>query len=176
MRFHVLLLTLNCKSVFSRSDDATSPHSLLCDVTLIKFDWKCCFSSSSRKSNCKKQLPRNIQKQPPEVFRKKNVILKISQNSHENTYTRVSFLIKLQDSDNYLYRCFPVNFAKLFPSLYFELKARKRVLRFQWRHNDASSPKAKIMAGYRQFSTLWHIGNNNQHSNLSQKETPKYLN
>ena len=107
---------------------------------------------------------------------KKNVILKISQNSHENTYTRVSFLIKLQDSDNYLYRCFPVNFAKLFPSLYFELKARKRVLRFQWRHNDASSPKAKIMAGYRQFSTLWHIGNNNQQLNLSHKETPKYLN
>ena len=35
MRFHVLVLTLNHKSVFSRSDDVTSPHLLLRDVTLL---------------------------------------------------------------------------------------------------------------------------------------------
>ena len=35
MRFHALDLKLNHKSVFSRSDDVTSPHSLLLDVTLL---------------------------------------------------------------------------------------------------------------------------------------------
>ena len=35
MRFHVLVLTLNLKSVFSKSDDVTSPYSLLRDVTLL---------------------------------------------------------------------------------------------------------------------------------------------
>ena len=38
-----------------------------------------------------------MQKQPPEVF------LEISQNSHENTCVRVSFLIKLEDSALQLY-------------------------------------------------------------------------
>ena len=37
MRFHVLVLTLNHKCVFS-TDDVISPHSLLRDVTLINFD------------------------------------------------------------------------------------------------------------------------------------------
>ena len=35
MRFHVLILTLNHKSMFSGSVDVTSPHSLLRDVTLL---------------------------------------------------------------------------------------------------------------------------------------------
>ena len=35
MCFHVLELTLNYKSVFSRSDDVTSSHSPLRDVTLF---------------------------------------------------------------------------------------------------------------------------------------------
>ena len=35
MRFHVLVLTLNPKSGFSRSDDVTRPHLLLFDVTLL---------------------------------------------------------------------------------------------------------------------------------------------
>ena len=35
------------------------------------------------------------QKQPPEVFCKKKVFLEVSQNSQENTCTRVSFLMKL---------------------------------------------------------------------------------
>ena len=35
MRFHVLVLTLNHKSVFSRSDDVTNPDLLLRDVTLL---------------------------------------------------------------------------------------------------------------------------------------------
>ena len=37
-----------------------------------------------------------MQKQPPEVFCKKNVFLKISQNSQENTCAIVSLLMKLQ--------------------------------------------------------------------------------
>ena len=45
------------------------------------------------------------------------VFLEISQNSHENTCARVSFLIKLQARPTTLlkrlwHRCFPVNFAK----------------------------------------------------------------
>ena len=54
------------------------------------------------------------------VFLKK-VLLKISQNSQENTCARLSFLIKLQASstrDNW-HGCFPVNFARFLeaPSL-----------------------------------------------------------
>ena len=37
----------------------------------------------------------HIQKQPPKVFYK-NVFLELSQNSQENTWARVSFIIKLQ--------------------------------------------------------------------------------
>ena len=47
------------------------------------------------------------------------MLLKISQNSQENTCARVSFLIKLQaETCNFIlkketwHRCFPVNFAK----------------------------------------------------------------
>ena len=36
------------------------------------------------------------QKQPPEVFYKIKVFLEISQNPHEDTCARASFLIKLQ--------------------------------------------------------------------------------
>ena len=39
---------------------------------------------------------KHLQKQPPEVFCKKQMFLKISQNSQENTYVRVSFLVRLQ--------------------------------------------------------------------------------
>ena len=48
------------------------------------------------------------------------VQIKISQNSPENTYSRVSFLVKLQALGLQLHfkkrlrhRCFPVNFVKL---------------------------------------------------------------
>ena len=41
-----------------------------------------------------------MQKQPPEAFYKKGI--KISQNSQENICARVSFLMRLQDSDTYL--------------------------------------------------------------------------
>ena len=50
--------------------------------------------------------------------------MKISQNSQENTYVGVSFLIKLQGSGacNFIkkrlwHRCFPVNFAKFLGAL-----------------------------------------------------------
>ena len=58
------------------------------------------------------------QKQPPEVFYKIKVFLEISQNPHEDTCARASFLIKLQALGLQLikkrpwYRCFPVNFGK----------------------------------------------------------------
>ena len=46
----------------------------------------------------------------------KEVLLEISQNSQENSCTKVSFLIKLQASTllkiRLWHRCFPVNFAK----------------------------------------------------------------
>ena len=54
------------------------------------------------------------------VFLKK-VLLKISQNSQENTCARLSFLIKLQASStrDIWHGCFPVNFARFLetPSL-----------------------------------------------------------
>ena len=37
-----------------------------------------------------------LKKQPPEVFHKKKVFFKVSQNSQENNCARVSFLINLQ--------------------------------------------------------------------------------
>ena len=40
----------------------------------------------------------HVQKQPPEVFFKKRVLLEISQNLQENTCAEVFFLIKLQVS------------------------------------------------------------------------------
>ena len=61
----------------------------------------------------------------PEVFGKKGV-LKISQNSQENTCTRVSFLIKLQASATLLKKeilakmFFSVNFAKTFQNTFFK--------------------------------------------------------
>ena len=44
----------------------------------------------------------------------KNVFLNIFQNSHENTYARIFFLIKLQTC-----KCFPVNFAKFLRTSFF---------------------------------------------------------
>ena len=54
----------------------------------------------------------------------KKVFLEISQNSQENTYTRVSFLIKLQDSAcNFIKKdcgtSFLVNFEKNFNETFF---------------------------------------------------------
>ena len=59
------------------------------------------------------------------VFLKK-MFLKISQNSQENSCTRVSFLLKLQASGSTLlkkrlwHRCFPVNFAKCLRTLFLK--------------------------------------------------------
>ena len=39
-----------------------------------------------------------MKKQPPEAFCKKKVFLEFSQNSQQNTYARVTYLIKLQAS------------------------------------------------------------------------------
>ena len=69
-----------------------------------------------------------FQKKPPEAFCKKKVFLEISQNSQENTCTRVSFLIKLQAEayeiiktiilsycQTYCHKCiYIVNFQKIF--------------------------------------------------------------
>ena len=118
IRFHVLVLILNHKSVFSRPDDVTSPHSLLRAVILLSILIEnVCFSSSSRKT--------------------------------------------------IVYICFH----------YFAVSSKQdnESLRFGWRHNDATSLYIKVTSGYRQFSTLWHIENNNQKPNLSQKKTPKDL-
>ena len=49
----------------------------------------------------------------------KKVFLEISQNSRENTCTRVSFFIKLQVSGLW-HRCFPVNFVKFLRTFFTE--------------------------------------------------------
>ena len=60
--------------------------------------WKTCSEAATRGVLCKK------------------VFLEISQNSQENTCTRVSFLIKLQVSallkKRFWHMCFPANFVK----------------------------------------------------------------
>ena len=66
-----------------------------------------------------------MQKQSPEMLCEKGV-LKISQNSLENTCASVSFLIKLQARSATLlkkrlwHRCFPVNFAKFLRTTFFK--------------------------------------------------------
>ena len=59
----------------------------------------------------------------------KQVILETSQNSQENTYAPVSFLIKLQRPATVLkkrpwHRCFPVNFAKYLRTFFFAKQLR----------------------------------------------------
>ena len=54
----------------------------------------------------------------------KNVFLEISQDSQENTCTRVSFLIKLQAED----RCFPVNFANFLRTPFLKEHLRSLLL------------------------------------------------
>ena len=60
----------------------------------------------------------------------KKIFLKISQNSPENTFARVSFLIKLQAAPVTLLkkrhwrRCFPVNFAKFLRAPFFTVNPR----------------------------------------------------
>ena len=49
----------------------------------------------------------------------KKVFLQITQNSQENTCTRVSFLIKLQKKRLWRW-CFPVNFAKFLRTSFFK--------------------------------------------------------
>ena len=64
-----------------------------------------------------------IQKQPPELFCKKKVLLKISQNLQENNCARVSFLIKLQAlgflKKETLAQAFSYEFCKIFKNTFF---------------------------------------------------------
>ena len=55
---------------------------------------------------------------------------------------------------------------------HFVLSSNQEIefLRLLWRHNGVTSPYTKITTGYKQFSTLWLIGNNNKQSNISQKK------
>ena len=69
-------------------------------------------------------LEKTFRSSHPRCYVKK-VFLKISQNSHENTCARVSFLIKLQARGLLLlkkrlwHRCFLVNFAKFLRTPFF---------------------------------------------------------
>ena len=51
----------------------------------------------------------------------KKVFLKVSQNSQENAFAKVSFLIKLQTllKKRLWHRCFPVNFCEIFKNTFF---------------------------------------------------------
>ena len=68
----------------------------------------------------------SFKKQPPEVFYRKKMFLKISQNLQETTCARVTFLTKLQAysrpatllKKGLWHRCFPVNFAKFLRALF----------------------------------------------------------
>ena len=66
----------------------------------------------------------------------KNVFLKISQNSQENTCARFSFLIKLQTSAcNFIkkrlwHRCFPVKFSEFLRILFLQNTSRRVFLTY----------------------------------------------
>ena len=66
-----------------------------CELLKWKYLEKIFLNNSSRDYFTYKLLHTSFQKQPPEVFYKKKVFLNISQISHENPCSRVSFLIKL---------------------------------------------------------------------------------
>ena len=57
----------------------------------------------------------------------------------------------------------------MFPSLCFEVKARKQVFEVPVTSQDVASLQIKITSGYRLFFFL-HIGDNMQQSNISQKK------
>ena len=58
-----------------------------------------------------------VQKQPPEVFCEKGVLINFTKFIG-NTCARVSFLVKLQALE--IHRCFPLNFAKLLRTLFLQ--------------------------------------------------------
>ena len=63
----------------------------------------------------------------------KKVFLEISQNSQENTYARVSFLITLRGNfieKRLWHRCFPVNLAKFLRTPFFKEHLRYLLLFF----------------------------------------------
>ena len=70
----------------------------------------------------------------------KKLFLKISQNSHENTCVRVSFLIKLQAET--WRRCFPVNFAKFLRAPFLQ-NTSGRLLLHQFRSREAAFGSCK---------------------------------
>ena len=82
-----------------------------------------------------------FQKQSPRGVLRKKVFLEISQNSQENTWARVSFLIKLQaGACNFIkkkrlgHMCFPKNFAKFLRTLFSQNTSRRLLLYFKLFH------------------------------------------
>ena len=71
-----------------------------------------------------------------EVFCKNKVSLEIAQSSQGNTYSRVSFLIKLQACalliQRLWHRCFPVNFAKFLRTPFLTNTSAGRFCSVSW--------------------------------------------
>ena len=90
----------------------------------------------------------------------KKVFLEISQNSQENTCTRVSFLIRLQRPATLFkkrrwHRCFPVNFVKFLGTPFYTEHLWWLLLAFC--HPPTSNPQVKIGGFIFVASFYFHI-------------------
>ena len=90
---------------------------------------------------------------------KRKKFLEILQNSQENTYTIVSFLIKLQASGLQLYlkkrlwhRCFPVNFVKFLRTPFLQNTSGRLLL--QVASSDFTVTVRRMFLAGSQISTL----------------------
>ena len=103
----------------------------------IRFFGKVFYPTGYWYYNAVYKWPRPItfnQKQPPEVFYKK-VLSKISQNLHENTYSRVSFFCRLRPAillkKDTLAHVFSIEFCEIFKSAFLQ-KTPGWLLLFNW--------------------------------------------
>ena len=90
-------------------------------------------SDRSLKTASKIIIILHVQKQPPEMFCKKKLLLEISPSSQENTCARVSFGTLLKR--RLWHRCFPVNLAKFLRTPFLQNTSTRRlqpVWNFLW--------------------------------------------
>ena len=99
----------------------------------------------------------------------KKVFLEISENSQENTCTRVSFLIKLRPATCFKkrlwHRCFLVNFVKFLrtPLVATSVMCTLFLLNVVLIHNESTSTEISLrycMKNKRQFDTAWQTRSN----------------
>ena len=116
----VVKITVKIKSRFARSSKLSQNPAVLSKNKPHLSKHVACVPISMMKQNKNVKLinSQSVISTPEAVVQRcsaKKVLLEISQNSKENTCTRVYFLIKLR----LWQRCFPVNFVKFLRTLFF---------------------------------------------------------